>query len=100
MGETEKIHEEIVKEAIEEAKKADRDDLVIENEAEIAVLETFLPEALSTEELREIVVAAIAETGASAPSDMGKVMKIAMAKVAGRAPGGEISTMVKELLTS
>jgi len=88
------------KEAIEEAKKADRDDLVIENEAEIAVLETFLPEALSTEELREIVVAAIAETGASAPSDMGKVMKIAMAKVAGRAPGGEISTMVKELLTS
>ena len=87
------------KEAIEEAKKAKRDDLVKDNEAEIAVLEAFLPEAMSADELREIVKAAIAETGASAPSDMGKVMKVALEKVAGRAPGGEVSAMVKELLT-
>ena len=86
-------------EALEEAKKAGRDDLVEANKAEIAVLETFLPEAMSADELREIVKAAIAETGASAPADMGKVMKVAMAKVAGRAPGGEISAMAKELLT-
>jgi uncharacterized protein YqeY len=86
-------------EALEEAKKAGRDDLVEANQAEIAVLEDFLPEAMSADELREIVKAAIAETGASAPADMGKVMKVAMAKVAGRAPGGEISAMVKELLT-
>jgi len=86
------------KEAIEEAKKAVRDDLVKANEAEIAVLEAFLPEAMSVDELRKIVAAAIAETGASVPSDMGKVMKVALEKVAGRAPGGEVSAVVRELL--
>lgn len=86
-------------EAIEEAKTAGRDDLVQANQAEIAVLETFLPDAMPADELREIIKAAIAETGASTPADMGKVMKAAMTKVAGRAPGGEISAMVKELLT-
>jgi uncharacterized protein YqeY len=85
-------------EALEEAKTANRDDLVEANQAEIAVLETFLPEAMSADELREIVKAAIAETGASALSDMGKVMKVALEKVAGRAPGGEVSAMVRELL--
>lgn len=88
------------KEAVEEAKSAGRDDLVSENEAEITVLEAFLPEALSPDELREIVAAAIAEAGASAPSDMGKVMKAALPKVAGRAPGGDVSAMARELLTS
>jgi uncharacterized protein YqeY len=86
------------KEALEEAKKAERDDLVEANQAEIVVLKKFLPEAMSPDELREIVSAAIAETGASAMSDMGKVMKVALSKVAGRAPGGEVSAMVKELL--
>jgi uncharacterized protein YqeY len=86
------------KEAIEEAKKADRDDLIKENEAEIAVLEVFMPEAMPADELREIVAAAIAETGASSMADMGNVMKAALPKVAGRAPGGEVSAMVKELL--
>lgn len=86
------------KEAIEEAKTAGRDDLIDNNEAEIAVLKVFLPEAMSVDELREIVAAAIAETGASAPSDMGKVMKVALEKVAGRAPGGEVSAIVRELL--
>ena len=87
------------KEAIEEAKQAERDDLIGDNEAEIAVLEVFLPEAMSADELREIVTAAIAETGAASMADMGKVMKVALPKVAGRAPGGEVSAMVKELLT-
>jgi uncharacterized protein YqeY len=87
------------KEAIEEAQKAGRDDLVKDNEAEIVVLEDFLPEAMPADVLREIVQAAIAETGASAPSDMGKVMKVALEKVAGRAPGGEVSAVVRELLS-
>jgi len=86
------------KEAIEEAKQAGRDDLIGDNEAEIAVLEAFLPEAMSADELREIVAAAIAEVGAASMADMGKVMKAALPKVAGRAPGGEVSAMVKELL--
>ena len=86
------------REAIEEANKANRPDLVEENEVEIKVLEVFLPKAMPPEELRALVQAAIAETGASAPSDMGKVMKIVMPKVAGRAPNDMISTAVKELL--
>ena len=87
------------REAIEEARKADRSDLIGENEAEIKVLEAFLPKAMSSEELRELVQAAIAETGAAAPTDMGKVMKALMPKVAGRAAGDQVSAMVKELLT-
>ncbi len=86
------------REAIEEAKKANRPDLIGENEVEITVLEAFLPKAMPAEELRALVQAAIAETGAAAPSDMGKVMKIVMPKVAGRAPNDMISSTVKELL--
>jgi len=87
------------REAIEEAQKASRSDLIAENEAEIKVLEVFLPKAMPAEELRTLVQAAIAETGASVPSDMGKVMKIVMPKVAGRAPNDMISSAVKELLS-
>jgi uncharacterized protein YqeY len=87
------------REAIEEAQKANRPDLVGENEAEIKVLEVFLPKAMPTDELRALVQAAIAETGASAQGDMGKVMKIVMPKVAGRAPNDMISSTVRELLT-
>ena len=87
------------REAIEEAKKANRPDLIGENEVEITVLEAFLPKAMPAEELRALVQAAIEETGASLPSDMGKVMKIVMPKVAGRAPNDMISSTVKELLT-
>ena len=86
------------REALEEAKKANRPDLASANESEIVILETFLPAAMPAEELRAIVQAAIAETGAAAPSDMGKVMKVVMPKVAGRAPNDAISAMVKELL--
>ena len=86
------------REALEEAKKANREDLVAANDAEIKVLEEFLPKAMPAEELRALVQAAIAETGAAAPSDMGKVMKVVMPKVAGRAPNDMISAAVKELL--
>jgi len=87
------------REAIEEAKKANRPDLIADNEAEIKVLEVFLPKAMPAEELRALVQAAIAEVGASAPGDMGKVMKVVMPKVAGRAPNDMISSTVRELLT-
>jgi uncharacterized protein len=87
------------REAIEEAKKANRADLVADNEAEIKVLEAFLPKGLSPEELRALAQAAVAETGASTQADMGKVMKVLMPKVAGRAAGDQVSAVVKELLT-
>jgi len=86
------------REALEEAKKANRADLVADNEAEIKVLEVFLPQAMPAEELRALAQAAIAETGAAAPADMGKVMKALMPKVAGRAANDQISAVVKELL--
>ncbi len=86
------------RESLEEARKANRADLIEANEAEIRVLEAFLPKAMPAEELRAIVQAAITETGASAPADMGKVMKVVMPKVAGRAPNDMISATVRELL--
>lgn len=87
------------REALEEAKKASRSDLAAENEAEIKVLEVFLPKAMPAEELRALAQAAIAEVGAAGPTDMGKVMKVLMPKVAGRAPNDQISAAVKELLS-
>ena len=86
------------RESLEEAKKANRADLVEANQAEIKVLEVFLPKAMPAEELRALVQAAIAETGAAGPADMGKVMKLVMPKVAGRAPNDAVSAAVKELL--
>jgi uncharacterized protein YqeY len=87
------------REAVDEAKKANRTDLIAENEAEIKVIEVFLPKAMSADELRLLVQSAIAETGAATQTDMGKVMKVLMPKVAGRAAGDQVSAMVKELLT-
>ena len=87
------------REAIEEARRANRSDLVADNEAEIKVLEAFLPKAMSIEELRALAQAAVTETGASTQTDMGKVMKVLMPKVAGRAAGDQVSAVVKELLT-
>ena len=86
------------RESLEEAKKANRTDLVEANEAEINILQAFLPKAMPAEELRALVQAAIAETGASSPADMGKVMKAVMPQVAGRAPNDMVSATVRELL--
>jgi len=86
------------RESLEEAKKANRADLIEANQAEIKVLEAFLPKAMPAEELRALVQAAIAETGAAGPGDMGKVMKTVMPKVAGRAPNDMVSAAVRELL--
>jgi uncharacterized protein len=86
------------RESLEEARKANRPDLIEDNEAEIRVLEAFLPKAMPAEELRTLVEAAITETGATTPADMGKVMKVVMPKVAGRAPNDMISAAVRELL--
>ena len=86
------------RESMEEAKKANRADLVEANEAEIKVLEVFLPKAMPAEELRTLVQSAIDETGATTPADMGRVMKAVMPKVAGRAPNDIVSATVRELL--
>ena len=86
------------KEAMEEARKAERPDLIAAAEAEIAVVEAFLPKAMNAEELATLVEAAIAEVGAASPADMGKVMKTLIPKVAGRAPGDQVSIAVRQRL--
>jgi uncharacterized protein YqeY len=86
------------KEALDEAKRANRADLAEDAQAEIDVLTVFLPKGLSAEELHTLVQEAIVETQASAPADMGKVMKNLLPKIAGRAPGDQVSAMVRELL--
>ena len=86
------------KESVEEARRANRPDIVAATEAEIVVLQSYLPEAMSADELKTLVNAAILETGASSPTDMGKVMKLLVPRVAGRAPGDQVSAMVRQLL--
>ncbi len=86
------------KEALDEATKANRTDLAGDAQDEIEVLNLFLPKGLDPQELRVIVVATIEETGAAAPADMGKVMKALLPKIAGRAPGDQVSALVRELL--
>lgn len=75
-----------------------RPDLAEEETAQAAVIEEYLPKALSADELEAEVKAIIAETGASSMKDMGKVMGIASKKLAGRADGKAISVLVKQLL--
>jgi uncharacterized protein YqeY len=86
------------KEAVEEARGANRLDIVIATEAEIKVLQGYLPEALSEEELGVLAKAVIVETAASSPADMGKVMKLLMPRVAGRATGDQVSNVVRQIL--
>ena len=85
-------------ETIAEAKKAGRDDLVVDTEEEIVILKKYLPEEMSAEDLRALAAEVIAEVDASTIRDMGNVMKVLIPRVAGRAPGGDISKMVRELL--
>ena len=85
-------------ESIADAEKAGRDDLVATAEAEMAVLQEYLPKPLSPEELEAIIKEVIAEEGAASMADMGKVMKSAMSKVQGRADGSQISQIVRQLL--
>jgi len=86
------------RETIEGAEQAGRDDLIAEAEAEIAVLEGFLPKGLSTEELEAIIAEAIAEVGATSMREMGQVMQAVMPKVRGRADGKEVNQIVRKLL--
>ncbi len=87
-------------ESLEEFKKADRADLVEKLEAEIKVVDQYLPEQLSEDEVREIVQETIDELGADSMKDMGAVMSGVMPKVQGRADGSKINGFVRELLSN
>lgn len=94
------LHKEIKSrhEVIEGAKLNHRQDLVEEAQNDIKIIETFLPKGLSQDEITLIVKECIIELDAHTPADMGKVMKIVLPKIAGRAPGNQVSQIVKELL--
>lgn len=86
------------KESIEEFKKGNREDLISKTTEEIKVLEKYMPEQLSTEEIDAIVTRAISELDASIPSDMGKVMGKVTPLLKGKADMGLVSKLVKDKL--
>jgi len=86
------------KDSIEQFAKGGRQDLVDKETAEVAVLETYLPQQLAREELEAIVRDAITQTGAQGARDMGKVMKALIPMVGGRADGKLVSELVKNAL--
>jgi len=87
------------RDSIEQYEKAGRQELVDKEKAEIDVIETYLPQAASKEEIEQVVAAAIAETGATSMKDMGKVMKATQAALAGKnADGRLVSEAVKAKL--
>ena len=85
-------------ESAEAFRDAGREDLATAEEREAALIDQYLPEQLSDDELRAIVGDVVAATGASSPKEMGQVMAAAMPKVKGRADGKRVSAIVKELL--
>jgi uncharacterized protein YqeY len=86
------------RESIDIYRAAGREDRAVEEEAEAAILVEFMPEQLSDAELESLARAVIAETGAGAPSDMGRVMGRLVPQVRGRADGRAVSDVVKRLL--
>ncbi|QGW29628.1 GatB/YqeY domain-containing protein [Phnomibacter ginsenosidimutans] len=76
-----------------------RADLAVKEQEEIDVINLFLPKQMTEEELKTAIAAILAETGASSPADMGKVMGVATKQLAGKADGKAISAMVKSLLS-
>jgi hypothetical protein len=87
-------------ETIQDSERAARPDLVEASQAELAVLRSYLPTPLSEEELTLLARQAIEETDASTPAEQGKVMKVLMPRVQGRADGKAVSELVRKLLTS
>ncbi len=88
------------KDALEAFKQGHREDLIEQTKAEITLLESYLPEPLSQEELTEIVKEAVVATGAETIKDMGKVMSLVMEKTKGRADGKVVNQLVRQHLSS
>jgi len=88
------------RDSIDQFEKADREDLAVTEREELAVIQAYLPEQLSEEEIRKEVLAVIEETGASSMKDMGRVMGPVMNRLKGKADGRIVQAVVKELLSS
>lgn len=88
------------KEAVGSYRDGDRADLAEKEEAEIRILQEFLPPQLSEQEIKNIIESAVKKVGAQSPKDMGKVMKEMMPEIKGRADGKQVNQLVKERLSS
>jgi uncharacterized protein YqeY len=88
------------KDSIEQFEKGGRPDLVEKEEAELKVIREFMPEQMSETELDDLIAEAIRETGAAGVRDMGKVMKVLMPKVTGKADGKLVGDKVKARLSA
>ena len=88
------------RDSIEQFQKGGREDLVQKETSELEILQTFLPQQLSDEEVVNEIKAILTETGASSPKDMGKVMKVLIPRIKGRADGTKVSSLVKEIMES
>jgi hypothetical protein len=88
------------KEAAGMFEKGGRTDLKEKEEKEMTIIQVYLPEQVSEEELRQRIQAVIAETGAQSPKDMGKIMKVVVPEFKGKAEGDQIRSIVTELLAS
>lgn len=86
-------------ESIEEAKKANREDIIAAAKAEISVIQEYLPQPLTQEELEDLTNQVIQEIGATGPKSMGEVMKMLMPRVQGRADGVAVSNLVRDKLS-
>ena len=88
------------KDSVDQFRKGGREELAQKEEAEIKIIEEYLPAAASEEDIRRAIEEAVQETGASSIKDMGKVMKAALARLAGKSSdGSRVSQMVKEKLS-
>ena len=87
-------------EAADAYREAGRDDLAGSETREAELIEAYLPQQMSDQELRAVVGDVVAESGATSPKEMGKVMSQVMPRVQGRADGKRVSALVKELLTA
>ncbi len=87
------------REAVEAYTNAKRDDLANKEKEEAAVIALYLPEQLSEADIKKLIADAIAETNASGPAGMGLVMKVLQPKIAGKADGGVVSSLVKAALS-
>lgn len=88
------------RDSLHEFEEAGRDDLAEKVKSEIVIVEKYMPEQLSDEEIRQLVQEAITQTGASSMKEFGKVMGAIMPKVKGKADGNQVNAIVKELLQS
>lgn len=87
------------REAIEQYEQSGRDELAATEKSELAIIERYLPQMMSREEIATLVTAAIAEVGATSPRDMGKVMGKLMPQVKGKADGRLVNEVVRSQLT-